>query len=293
MNELGIEMARSPRSPTRWTRRCADRGRARLPGGAAPGLHHGRHRRRHRLQRRGAGHGVSRAGCRPRWSARCWSRSASLGWEELELEVVRDAKGNMITVCFIENIDPLGVHTGDSFCSAPMLTIPEEVQKRLQDQAYKIVDAIQVIGGTQRAVRPRPGDRPHHRHRDQPAHLALLGPGLQGDRLPHRAGFGDAGSRTDAWTRFPAASTARWRSTSPAGDYVVIKFARWAFEKFKQAAGQARHADARRRRGHEHRQDLQRSLPEGDPQPGESAVTAWASPRTSTKRAWRSCSSSW
>ena len=54
-----------------------------------------------------------------------------LGWEELELEVVRDAKGNMITVCFIENIDPVGVHTGDSFCSAPMLTISEDVQKKL------------------------------------------------------------------------------------------------------------------------------------------------------------------
>ena len=71
-----------------------------------------------------------------------------LGWEELELEVVRDAKGNMITVCFIENIDPVGVHTGDSFCSAPMLTISEDVQKKLQEQAYRIVDAIQVIGGT-------------------------------------------------------------------------------------------------------------------------------------------------
>ena len=71
-----------------------------------------------------------------------------LGWEELELEVVRDSEGNMITVCFIENIDPLGVHTGDSFCSAPMLTISEECQKRLQEQAYKIVDKVQVIGGT-------------------------------------------------------------------------------------------------------------------------------------------------
>ena len=71
-----------------------------------------------------------------------------LGWEELELEVVRDSKNNMITVCFIENIDPLGVHTGDSFCSAPMLTIPHDVQKELQRQAYKIVEAIEVIGGT-------------------------------------------------------------------------------------------------------------------------------------------------
>ena len=71
-----------------------------------------------------------------------------LGWEELELEVVRDKDNNMITVCFIENIDPLGVHTGDSFCAAPMLTISEECQKRLQEQAYKIVESVQVIGGT-------------------------------------------------------------------------------------------------------------------------------------------------
>ena len=70
-----------------------------------------------------------------------------LGWEELELEVVRDEEGNMITVCFIENIDPLGVHTGDSFCSAPMLTISEEVQKRLQEKSHKVVDSVKVIGG--------------------------------------------------------------------------------------------------------------------------------------------------
>lgn len=71
-----------------------------------------------------------------------------LGWEELELEVVRDSKNHMITVCFIENIDPMGVHTGDSFCSAPMLTISKELQERLQKYAYSIVEEIQVIGGT-------------------------------------------------------------------------------------------------------------------------------------------------
>ncbi|MBQ6586327.1 MAG: ATP-grasp domain-containing protein, partial [Coriobacteriales bacterium] len=71
-----------------------------------------------------------------------------LGWEELELEVVRDAKGNMITVCFIENIDPMGVHTGDSFCAAPMLTIAPEVMARLQEKSYRIVEAVQVVGGT-------------------------------------------------------------------------------------------------------------------------------------------------
>ena len=71
-----------------------------------------------------------------------------LGWEELELEVVRDAKNQMITVCFIENVDAMGVHTGDSFCTAPMLTISPELQRKLQDYSYRIVEAIEVIGGT-------------------------------------------------------------------------------------------------------------------------------------------------
>ena len=71
-----------------------------------------------------------------------------LGWEELELEVVRDATGAMITVCYIENVDPMGVHTGDSFCTAPMMTIDPKLQKRLQEYAYKIVEEIKVIGGT-------------------------------------------------------------------------------------------------------------------------------------------------
>ena len=83
-----------------------------------------------------------------------------LGWEELELEVVRDAKNNMITVCFIENIDPLGVHTGDSFCSAPMLTISEEVQKRLQEKSYKIVGSNPGNRRYQRTVGTRSEDRP-------------------------------------------------------------------------------------------------------------------------------------
>ncbi|NLC45008.1 MAG: ATP-grasp domain-containing protein, partial [Clostridiales bacterium] len=71
-----------------------------------------------------------------------------LGWEELEVEVIRDSKNQMITVCFIENIDPVGIHTGDSICTAPMLTISEELQQRLQSYAYKVVESIEVVGGT-------------------------------------------------------------------------------------------------------------------------------------------------
>src|SRR5512135_3573001 len=71
-----------------------------------------------------------------------------LGWEELELEVVRDSKNQKITVCFIENVDAMGVHTGDSYCTAPMLTIPQALQQRLQKHSYDVVEAIEVIGGT-------------------------------------------------------------------------------------------------------------------------------------------------
>ncbi len=71
-----------------------------------------------------------------------------LGWEELELEVVRDSKSQKITVCFIENVDAMGVHTGDSYCTAPMLTIDKKLQEKLQKYSYDIVDAIEVIGGT-------------------------------------------------------------------------------------------------------------------------------------------------
>ena len=108
-----------------------------------------------------------------------------LGWEELELEVVRDAEGNMITVCFIENIDPLGVHTGDSFCSAPMLTISEECQQRLQEQAYKIVDSVQVIGGT----------NVQFAH-DQSKNVKIFSISIQSNRIPNRFSFRNACCRT-------------------------------------------------------------------------------------------------
>ena len=155
-----------------------------------------------------------------------------LGWEELELEVVRDAEGNMITVCFIENIDPLGVHTGDSFCSAPMLTISEECQQRLQEQAYKIVDSVQVIGGTN----------------VQFAHDPVTDRIIVIEINPRTSRSSALASKA---TGFPIALVSAMLAAGltlkdipcgkygtldkyvPDGDYVVIKFARWAFEKFK------------------------------------------------------------
>ena len=155
-----------------------------------------------------------------------------LGWEELELEVVRDAKGNMITVCFIENIDPVGVHTGDSFCSAPMLTISEEVQKKLQEQAYKIVDAIEVIGGTnvQFAHDPVSGRIIVIEINPRTSRSSALASKATGFPIALVSAMLASGLTLD---EIPCGKYGTLDKYVPDGEYVVIKFARWAFEKFK------------------------------------------------------------
>ena len=157
-----------------------------------------------------------------------------LGWEELELEVVRDSKNQMITVCFIENVDAMGVHTGDSYCTAPMLTISPELQQRLQKHSYDIVEAIEVIGGTNVQFAHDPEtDRivvieinPRTSRSSALASKAtgfpialissLLAAGLTLDEIPYW--------KEDTLDKY-----------EPSGDYVVVKFARWAFEKFEGA----------------------------------------------------------
>ena len=155
-----------------------------------------------------------------------------LGWEELELEVVRDSKNNMITVCFIENIDPLGVHTGDSFCSAPMLTISEEVQKELQRQAYKIVEAIEVIGGTnvQFAHDPVSGRIIVIEINPRTSRSSALASKATGFPIALVSAMLASGLNLD---EIPCGKYGTLDHYVPDGDYVVIKFARWAFEKFK------------------------------------------------------------
>ncbi len=155
-----------------------------------------------------------------------------LGWEELELEVVRDAKNNMITVCFIENIDPLGVHTGDSFCSAPMLTISEEVQKRLQEQAYRIVESIEVIGGTnvQFAHDPVSDRIVVIEINPRTSRSSALASKATGFPIALVSAMLASGLTLD---EIPCGKYGTLDKYVPGGDYIVIKFARWAFEKFK------------------------------------------------------------
>ncbi len=155
-----------------------------------------------------------------------------LGWEELELEVVRDADNNLITVCFIENIDPMGVHTGDSFCAAPMLTISKELQARLQDYAYRIVESVQVIGGTNVQFAHDPvSDRVIVIEiNPRTSRSSALASKATGFPIALVSAMLASGLKL---SEIPCGKYGTLDKYVPDGDYVVIKFARWAFEKFK------------------------------------------------------------
>ncbi len=154
-----------------------------------------------------------------------------LGWEELELEVVRDAKNQMITVCFIENVDAMGVHTGDSYCTAPMLTITPELQARLQKYSYDIVEAIEVIGGTNVQFA-------HDPTTDRVVVIEINPRTSRSSALASKAtGFPIAMVSSMLAGGLTMNEIPYWRDGTlekytPSGDYVVVKFARWAFEKF-------------------------------------------------------------
>jgi carbamoyl-phosphate synthase large subunit len=155
-----------------------------------------------------------------------------LGWEELELEVVRDAKNRMITVCFIENVDAMGVHTGDSYCTAPMLTIAPELQQRLQKHSYDIVEAIEVIGGTNIQFA-------HDPKSDRIVAIEINPRTSRSSALASKAtGFPIALVSAKLAGGMTLDEIPYWRDGTldrytPSGDYVVVKFARWAFEKFR------------------------------------------------------------
>ena len=156
------------------------------------------------------------------------------GWEELELEVVRDAKNQIITVCFIENVDAMGVHTGDSYCTAPMLTIAPELQRKLEIYSHRIVEAIQVIGGTniQFAHNPVTGEIVVIEINPRTSRSSALASKATGFPIAQVSSKLAAGLTLD---EIPYWRDGTLEKYTPSGDYVVVKFARWAFEKFRDA----------------------------------------------------------
>jgi carbamoyl-phosphate synthase large subunit len=157
-----------------------------------------------------------------------------LGWEELELEVVRDSRNQKITVCFIENVDAMGVHTGDSYCVAPMLTINSELQQKLQKYSYDIAEAIQVIGGTnvQFAHDPETGRIVVIEINPRTSRSSALASKATGFPIAMISSMLAVGITLD---EIPYWRDGTLDKYTPSGDYTVVKFARWAFEKFKDA----------------------------------------------------------
>ncbi len=162
----------------------------------------------------------------------CLIEESILNWEELEVEVVRDSKNQMIAVCFIENIDAVGVHTGDSYCAAPFLTISKELQERLQRDAFKIVESIGVIGGTnvQFAHDPKTGRVVIIEINPRTSRSSALASKATGFPIALVSAKLAAGMTMD---EIPYWRDGTLEKYTPSGDFIVLKFARWAFEKFR------------------------------------------------------------
>ena len=165
-------------------------------------------------------------------TTQCLIEESILNWEELEVEVVRDAKNQMIAVCFIENIDAVGVHTGDSFCAAPFLTISKELEEKLKRDAFKIVESIGVIGGcnVQWAHDPKTGRVVIIEINPRTSRSSALASKATGFPIALISAKLAAGYTLDEIPYWRDGSLDKY---TPSGDYIVLKFARWAFEKFR------------------------------------------------------------
>ena len=166
----------------------------------------------------------------------CLIEESILGWEELEVEVVRDSKNQMVAICTIENIDAVGVHTGDSFCAAPFMTIDKDLEKKLQEMAFKIVENIGVIGGTnvQFAHNPKTGRVVIIEINPRTSRSSALASKATGFPIALISAKLASGLTLDEIPYWRDGTLEKYTlGGAPDGDYVVLKFARWAFEKFR------------------------------------------------------------
>ena len=159
-----------------------------------------------------------------------------IGWKEFELEVMRDAADNFVVICSIENIDPMGVHTGDSITVAPALTLTDKEYQRMRDMARRIIRRIGVeTGGSnvQFAVNPQDGRIVAIEMNPRVSRSSALASKATGFPIAKIAAKLALGYHLDEIpndiTRLTPASF------EPTIDYIVVKFPRWNFEKFPQA----------------------------------------------------------
>ncbi len=186
-----------------------------------------------------------------------------LGWKEFELEVMRDKKDNVVIVCSIENIDPMGVHTGDSITVAPQQTLTDPQYQRLRDASLAIIRAIGVeTGGSnvQFAFSPETDEIVVIEMNPRVSRSSALASKATGFPIAKIAAKLAVGYTLDEVANDITRKTPA--CFEPTIDYVVVKTPRWAFEKFPMADQTAHHPHEERRREHGHRPHVQRGLPE-------------------------------
>jgi len=156
-----------------------------------------------------------------------------LGWKEIEFEVMRDKNDTCIIICSMENVDPMGVHTGDSIVVAPILNLPDDVYQRLRDASIKIIRALGIRGGCniQFALNPETNEYKIievNPRVSRSSALASKATGYPIAKISSKIALGLTLDeiQNDITKETPA-------SFEPAIDYVVVKIPRWPFDKFK------------------------------------------------------------
>ena len=189
-----------------------------------------------------------------------------IGWKEFELEVMRDVADNFVVICSIENIDPMGVHTGDSITVAPALTLTDKEYQRMRDMARRIIRRVGVeTGGSniQFAINPENGRIVAIEMNPRVSRSSALASKATGFPIAKIAAKLALGYHLDEIpndiTRLTPASF------EPTIDYVVVKFPRWNFEKFPQADRTLTTQMKSVGRGDGDRAHLQGGIPQGGP----------------------------
>ena len=188
-----------------------------------------------------------------------------LGWKEFELEVMRDRMDNAIVVCSVENVDPMGVHTGDSITVAPQQTLSDREYQEMRDDAFKVIRRVGVATGgsnIQFAVNPTTGERVVIEMNPRVSRSSALASKATGFPIAKIAALLAVGYTLDEIPNDITGKT--YAAFEPTLDYTVVKIPRWAFEKFPAAPTDARHLDEVGGRGDGDRRHLPRGAAEGD-----------------------------
>ena len=190
-----------------------------------------------------------------------------VGWQEIEYEVMRDAEDTCIAVCSMENVDPLGVHTGDSIVVAPVQTLPDQVHQRLRSAALAIIRALGVEGGcnVQFALSPDSTEYAVIEVNPRVSRSSALASKATGYPIARVAAQIAVGRTLAEIPNVVTGTTVA--AFEPALDYVVVKLPRFPFDKFPAADRRARLADEGDGRGDGHRPDLRRRAQQGAPGP--------------------------